>query len=238
MAAGHRRVAVLDADAPRSFPHNQLLLDDVVPAAIVADARRVLGGAGLPHMAASLLHPDSAAGAAALADLGWWVQPSVTMARRWGPPQPAHRPASAVTRVEAERLRTWWAVQTHRSMPGAPADDVVTQLTDRRVAAGAVADMRYLAVELDGEVRAAAAALDGATAFLDSVDTDQAHRGAGYGEALLLGCLATAERTGCDLVVLDALVDERPRDWYARRGDTEVGRHWMATLLAAPSDVG
>lgn len=99
--------------------------------------------------------------------------------------------------------------------------------------------MRHLAVELDGEVLAAAAmAVDGPTAFLDSIDTDQAHRHVGYGEALLIGCLAKAERAGCDLVALDALVDDWPRDWYARRGFTEIGRQWMATLLAAPSDVG
>ncbi|MGI8799361.1 MAG: GNAT family N-acetyltransferase [Pseudonocardia sp.] len=226
--------AVLAAGTPESFNHNQLVLDALVPVEVMlAEADDLLGGAGVRHRAVTLRHPDSAGLAAELAGRGFRIDETVVMARRAGPGHSADRPAQAVTEVEAEQLRAWWAERTRRNNADITAD-AVEQLTQRRLVSGEVIDMRYLAVRVDGAVAAAASlAIDGATAWIDAIDTDPAHRRRGYGEAVLRGCLATAEAAGCDLVVLDALVTDWPRDWYARRGFTEVANAWMAILLVA-----
>ena len=61
--------------------------------------------------------------------------------------------------------------------------------------------MRYLAVRDGGDVVAAAVLkIDGATAGLDAVGTDPAHRGRGHGDALVTEALALAAAAGCDVV--------------------------------------
>ena len=90
-------------------------------------------------------------------------------------------------------------------------------------------DVRYLAVRMGGTVVAAAVLkIDGATAGLDAVGTDPAHRGRGHGDALVTDALALAAAAGCDVVGLDASIDDWPRDWYARRGFAETTRSWFA----------
>ncbi len=78
-------------------------------------------------------------------------------------------------------------------------------------------------------VAAALLKIDGATAALDAVGTDDAHRGRGHGDALVAEALALAGAAGCDVVGLDADPDDWPRRWYARRGFAEVSRNWFAT---------
>ena len=77
-------------------------------------------------------------------------------------------------------------------------------------------------------VAAAVLKIDGATAGLDAVGTDPAHRGRGHGDALVTDALALAAAAGCDVVGLDASIDDWPRDWYARRGFAETTRSWFA----------
>ena len=68
--------------------------------------------------------------------------------------------------------------------------------------------------------------VDGATAAVDSVMTDPAARGRGYGDAVLARALGLAADAGCDLVVLEAAADDWPRHWYARRGFETLGSTW------------
>jgi GNAT superfamily N-acetyltransferase len=75
-------------------------------------------------------------------------------------------------------------------------------------------------------VAAAQLRVDGATAAVESVLTDEAARGRGYADALLARILTVAAETGCDLVVLEAAADDWPREWYARRGFRTVGSVW------------
>ena len=77
-------------------------------------------------------------------------------------------------------------------------------------------------------VAAAVLRIDGATAGLDGVGTSSAHRGRGHGDALVAEALALAGAAGCDVLGLDASVDDWPRRWYARRGFAETTRSWFA----------
>ena len=74
--------------------------------------------------------------------------------------------------------------------------------------------------------------VDGATAAVDSVMTDPAHRGRGHADAVLARLLDLAAEAGCDLVVLEAAADDWPRHWYARRGFSVVGSIWNAVAPA------
>ncbi|MDT7706721.1 MAG: hypothetical protein QOG20_2328 [Pseudonocardiales bacterium] len=221
-------VAVLTAPVSRSHQHNQLLLDghtDV--AALVADADRVLGGAGLPHRRALLSGEHLAPVASALAGLGWEVEELIGMAA----PPPAVGPASsgAAGRIDIETARPFWDAMWRRELRG--VDDVtVAQLTDRHLLEDEVVDLRCLAVCEEGEVVAACLLkVDGATAVVDAVDTAPGHQRRGHGNALLAEAFAQAGAAGCDLVTLQADVADWPRDWYARRGFRAVARGWVVS---------
>jgi GNAT superfamily N-acetyltransferase len=66
-------------------------------------------------------------------------------------------------------------------------------------------------------------------AELDGLATLQPYRGRGYGQALMARGVAYAADAGCELVVLTALVEDWPREWYARHGFTTLGPATEAT---------
>lgn len=224
-------VAVLTTTVPGSHMHNQLLVDPLLvdgatdATQLVADAERVLGGAGLRHRKIHL-GAGHATTAAALAALGWDVRRIVDMVTPPGG-EPADPRAEV---VDLDDLRPMWAATWRRDVPGI-SDDVITQLADRNRLDEAVADIRYLGVRAGGAVVASCLLkIDGGTAFIDAVNTDPDHRGKGHGDALLATARALAAEAGCDLIGLGALDSDWPREWYARRGFAIVGECWEAGL--------
>jgi uncharacterized protein (DUF952 family)/ribosomal protein S18 acetylase RimI-like enzyme len=225
-------VAVLTEPVPASYTHNQLLVDGAATVGqVAADADRVLGGAGLHHRRVRLSGAHLATTADALAARGWTVEPLVGMASPVG--EPAHpRPDEPhAEQVERLRLAVTWANGYRRDYPGI-TDGEIAELRDRYRYEEAVADLRYLAV-FDRAVPVASCVLkiDGATALIDMVATDPAHRGRGHGDTLLRTCRALAAAAGCDLLVLEALVQDWPRRWYTRLGFTELGPTWECTRV-------
>ena len=69
---------------------------------------------------------------------------------------------------------------------------------------------------------------------MEAVATLPAHRGRGYASA---SCSAVGEAlaAGHDLIFLTALVDDWPKELYARLGFEEVGQTW--SFLRAPAKV-
>lgn len=220
-------VAVLTASVPQSHQHNQLLIDGLVDAtAVVAEADRVLGGAGIGHRMALLGGAHLAPTAAGLVDFGWHIEELVGMAAPTGGARNGR-----VEQVERAALRPLWDAMWRRDIPGV-SDSAVAQLADRYDAEAAVIDLRHLAVRDGSEVVAGCLLkIDGATAQLDAVGTDPAHRGRGHADALVAHARALAGEAGCDLVVLEADAADWPHRWYARRGFTEVTRSHSATRL-------
>jgi GNAT superfamily N-acetyltransferase len=216
-------VAVRTAPVPASHQHNQLLLGEPVDAAtVVAEADRAL--AGLPHRAALLRGDALAPTARDLAERGWRVRPLVGMAA------PAGGAGTGRTRVvDLDDLRPLADARRRRALPGVD-DDVVRQLSDRYRREEAVTDERWLAVVEDGgPVASCLLRLDGATAEVDAVDVEPAHRRRGLGDALLADARALAAGAGCDLVTLVTDPDDHPRRWYARRGFVDTDRAWSAS---------
>ncbi|GAA4850493.1 GNAT family N-acetyltransferase [Pseudonocardia benzenivorans] len=224
--------AVLTGPVPASHQHNQLLLDGPVGAPqVIAEADRVLGGAGLAHRAATVRGADAAATAAELARHGWEVDHVVSMVTTPSGEVPRHR-------VQAERalpseLRPFWEASWLRAAPGL-TEAQRAQLCDRHELEDDVVDVHAMVVREHGLVVACCLLkVDGATAELDAVETAPSHRGRGLGDALLAGALREAHRAGCDLVWLDADARDWPREWYRRRGFGEVGESWFCRLPAA-----
>nr|MDQ3825214.1 GNAT family N-acetyltransferase [Actinomycetota bacterium] len=71
--------------------------------------------------------------------------------------------------------------------------------------------------------------IDGATAAIEAVMTEPAHRRAGLARALVLNALARARTAGCDAVFLTAVAGGWPHRWYTRLGFTDVGSRFQAT---------
>ena len=213
-------VALRTAPVPYSYQHNALFLDAPVDAAtVVAEADRAL--VGLDHRAVALFGDGLADTAIALGRRGWSVDAQAGMTAR-----PAGVPTGRVEQVDLAAVRPLWDDDWRRA--GLP-EAAVAQLSDRYTLEEQVVDVRYLAVRDRGDVVAAAVLkLDGATAALDAVGTDPAHRGRGHGDALVSEALALAAAAGCDVIGLDASLDDWPRLWYARRGFAETSRSWFA----------
>lgn len=219
-------IAVLDPRFPASYEHNSLWVGGTWDATTVAaEADRVLGGAALIHRRAVL---DDPATAIALASRGWQVQELRLMV--YGGSWVAER-STRVVPVTHEIVSRLWERSWRRELPRLD-DDEVRQLLDRETVADAVLRVVDLAV-LDGRGEPIASTqlrIDGATAAIEAVMTDPAHRRAGLAGALVLDAIARARAAGCDVVFLVAAAGDWPHHWYTRLGFIDVGTRFEATL--------
>ncbi|MGD9532134.1 GNAT family N-acetyltransferase [Pseudonocardia sp.] len=217
-------VAIRSPGFERRWSANHLQVTGPATAAEVdADADRVLGGWGLPYRVAYLYGEHLARTARGLAERGWTVDAEVTMAAR---PTPGAAPR--VEQIDLGGLLPLWTATRRTRYPDID-DAEVRQMLDGHAAEAAVTDVRFLAVREGGEpVAATVLKIDGATASFGPLDTLAASRGRGHGNALVTAALELARQAGCDVVALDALAEDWPRRWYARRGFAVVGRSWAA----------
>lgn len=218
-------VAIRTQAYPASRMHNRVLVDsphltDVDT--LAADVDRTVTGHGLP--ASVLLWGTDARGlASGLAAAGWEVHAYDVLAGPSGkdPSGVAARVAEVgLDDVRAFRLANWTA-----ALPEA-APEERAQLVDRATLDAQVVATHHLAVIEDGAVVASASCKrDGATAWIDALETAPAHRGRGHGTALLARAREIAAGHGCDLVALRADVADWPRDWFLRNGFEPIGTH-------------
>lgn len=219
-------VAVLDPDFPASRDNNRLILTEPVDAGTVETAvDEVAANAGWPHRTAAMTWSGAGEVAAHLGARGWTAQEFVLMARAATP-----TPAGARVQIVAEaEVHAFWERSWRQVLPltGRDLDAVVGQLIGREHLNDEVVAVTNLVVR-DGDRVVAAGQLrvDGATAAVDSVLTDPEHRGRGHADAIVARAVDLAWTGGCDLVVLEAVADEWPRHWYARRGFEVVGSVW------------
>ena len=221
-------VAVLDPDFAHSRDNNKLVLTSPVDAATVeATAAEVGGNAGWPALAALLAWPGAGTVAADLAARGWGTEELVLMSRRTDVPVAGSGARAEV--VDQSEVQEFWNRSWREGLSalGDRLDPVVGQLVGREHLNDRVVAVTDVVVREEGRVVAAGQLrVDGATAAVESVLTDPAARGRGYGDAVLARILELAAAAGCDLVVLEAAGDDWPRQWYARRGFEPVGTTW------------
>jgi GNAT superfamily N-acetyltransferase len=222
-------VALRTPQWPRSYAHNALVLTEDPGAERtleLADAAL----AGLGHRQVLALCPLAEATTRGLRDAGYEVQPEVLMARGTAPLgiEPGAvveqlDPYSDEVQVLQDRLwREEW-------LPGAP-DETVAQLVDRRSELDRAGEAVTFVVRAGGSpVACLDVTVRDGIAELDGLATLQPYRGRGYGQALMARGVAYAADAGCELVVLTALVEDWPREWYARLGFTTLGSATEAT---------
>ena len=217
--------AVRDPDFSRSQEHNQLIVDtpDADPAALPGLAAQGLG----TRRQYRITVLDGALGARAtpvLAAVGYARDTELIMARGTaGCALPEH----AAHRVELAELR---AAVFRQQLDWSPDEELARQLTERRSARlrGAERVLFLAARTPDGEIAAwTDLYLDPTTglAQLEDLVTATPHRGQGHGDTLLATGLAFAAAAGIPQLFLTADVSDWPREWYARRGFTELGRN-------------
>jgi uncharacterized protein (DUF952 family)/GNAT superfamily N-acetyltransferase len=223
-------IAVLDPRFPASYEHNTLWIEGPGDAATVAaEAERTLGRAGLTHRRAVLEDPATAA---ALQDRGWQVLELRLMAYH-GRSIPATGSHDVVP-VPHEVVSRLWERSWRRDHPDLDAD-AIRQLVDAEPVADAVLRVVNLAVLEGGEpIAATQLRVDGATAAIEAVLTDPAHRRAGLAQALVLDALTRAHAVGCDVVFLTATAGDWPYHWYCRLGFVDIGTRFAATRSAIP----
>lgn len=137
-------------------------------------------------------------------------------------------PETAARPVELTELRS---AVFRQQLEWDPDEDLARQLTDRRTARlrGAENVLLLATRTPDGEIAAwADLYLDRAAgvAQLEDLVTATAHRKQGHGDTLLATGLALASAAGIPHLFLIADMDDWPRDWYTRRGFTELGRNY------------
>jgi len=224
--------ALLSPAHANSFVHNTLLVRrDPGGEQLVAWADEILGGAGLAHRHVVLKCRASDATLAALAAAGYSVEPEVVMSRpsALGPlPVPADVVVEqvdppATSDFESRLWREEW-------VPGI-GDDELSDLVSRRTTMDVAGPYLTFAIrDADGTIVAAAdMAVRGDGAEIDGVATWPEHRGHAYGDALIGRCVVEAIDRGIPHLHLEALTDDWPRHWYARRGWAELGAFTSAT---------
>ena len=215
--------AVLSDPFPHSYAHNRLIVTVAAdPALVLAEAERVLGGAGLSHRLVAVDH-DAVAPAwhDAFAAAGYVHRTLVVMAAT-GPPD---RPAGAAAElVPYPNLVSFLSASWRRSLPDTP-DEVVRQLVGRRSATAAACAVTDHAVRVGGRPVAHCALYHrGRTAQVEEVETEPPWQGRGFARSVVLGAVGEARRLGCSLIFLLADADDWPRLLYRRLGFEALGR--------------
>lgn len=108
-------------------------------------------------------------------------------------------------------------------------------LAARRRRARAV-PTRHFGVREEGRVVAYCDLYEtGGVAQIEDVNTLAEARGRGYGRALVARAAAEARSAGADLVFLDALQDDWPRELYSKLGFEIVGESYLFSLYPGPA---
>ncbi|WP_369182311.1 GNAT family N-acetyltransferase [Streptomyces sp. Y1] len=217
-------VVVRDREYPFSEEHNCLIVDgpQADPAALPGLAARHLGERRR-YAIATLDEEIGERATPALAAAGYQREDLVLMARDTAG---CVRPEPAAAAAELAELRD---ALLRQNLVWFPDEDSARQLTDRRaVRLRGAEEVRFLAArEPDGRVAAWADLYLDRRAGLAQVEdlvTAEAHRGRGHGDTLLGTALALAAAAGIPRLFLIADAEDWPREWYARRGFTEIGR--------------
>jgi ribosomal protein S18 acetylase RimI-like enzyme len=228
--------AVLSPEYAASYIHNRLILTAPAdPAAVVAAADEVLGGAGLPHRWVDVFVDIDGA---PFETAGYQPSENLVMCHTGAQPDGPADPAIRVEEIDLATMidsarREWRAEYPDLAAEG------IDQLARRRAGILRGADeVTFLGVreqglgELAGPsvstslVARADLYVDRSTgvAQIEDVMTDSAHRNRGLARALLAEGLRRARTAGSDLVFLVASADDWPQELYARLGYATAGR--------------
>jgi GNAT superfamily N-acetyltransferase len=214
---------VLTPELPRRHDSNYVFLERAGSAQeAVAEADRILGGAGRTHRVILAFDEDLAARLAPqFQALGWLTQRHVFMVQHREPEKRAD--TSIVREVDESALRAGRTREIVAQPWGSP--EIARQLLDAKVMLADRAETRFFGVEVDGEIVAwSDLYLAQGVGQVEDVATAAEHRGKGYATAVVLRAAEEARKAGADLVFLVADDYDWPKELYGRLGFDAVGR--------------
>jgi RimJ/RimL family protein N-acetyltransferase len=222
-------VALLSPSISSVYDHNYVSVETaaVAPASLAAEAddaltaslhRRVVVEQGTPGVAADF------------AALGYDLSTHLVLAHTRKPDRRVD--TSAVREAALEELLPAQAEATLREPWGTP--ELAEQLAEAKRRVAAAVPTRFFAAIADGEIAGwcELRSADG-VAQIEDVEVRERFRGRGLGRMVVQHAL---EEAACrhDVVFLEALADDWPRELYAKLGFTVVDRRDFYTRLPHP----
>ena len=209
---GPHTVGLFADSVANVYDLNYLRADEPAPAVVLADEAE--------HAMETFLHRkvvverDGREAASGFAALGWNVTPHLIMARQ----READRvvDTSMVREVDFDELLDARREVTVAEPTGDPSLSQLLDRGKRRIIAAV--PTRFFAAFVDGRVAAyCELRSDGAVAQIEDVNTLAEFRGRGLGRAVVQAAVEEASRSG-ELVFLEALADDWPKELYAKLG--------------------
>lgn len=231
-------MAYLNDGYRERWDSNFLWVDDTATSAdapaLVAEADRVLGEAGLTHREIRIDDDDYGRSVAAdLARAGYGGDRLVVMEQRRTP----DRPAAALEAEEVDLATLRPALETVlQREPWATSDEIVRMLADFRGELQRHADARFFCARIDGEIGAMCELyVRGSLAQIEDVNTLEEFRNRGLARAVVQRAADEARNGGAQTVFLHALDDDWPKELYSKLGFDAIGYVWSFVRPSATS---
>lgn len=176
---------------------------------------------------------DGARLAPDLAGAGYSPEHNASMALRRGPDRAPS--LEAVEELGHSDVRPFLLEVYRRSLPDSE-QHLVEAFADFRRAVQRAVGTRFFAQRIDGGVAGLCElyVLDD-IAQVEHVDTLSEFRGRGVARNVVLRATHEARAAGADLVLIEADLDDWPKQLYRRFGFDEIGRSWAFTRAPAPA---
>jgi ribosomal protein S18 acetylase RimI-like enzyme len=169
--------------------------------------------------------------AAGLAGHGYEGYASALLALRRAPYRDGD--PDAVEQVSFAEIRPFEVEVSRRMLTDAPVA-VAERFADLRSTIHRAMNGRFYAQRIDGQIAGVCELyVDGTVAQIENVDTLEEFRGRGVARNIMVRAVREARAAGCDLIFLDADVDDWPIGFYRRLGFDELGRTWAFTRWPA-----
>ena len=221
--------AFLSDSIPQVYDHNYLSVEDpaVDAAALAADAAEALADRAHRRVVVESATPGLAAD---FASLGYVLSTHLVLQHRREPDRRVD--TTAVREVELDAVLPARVEATLREQWGDA--EIARQLNDAKRHIGAAVPTRWFAALLGDQVAGwcELRVADG-VAQIEDVEVLVEFRGVGLGRALVQHALEEGRRVA-DVVFLEALADDWPRELYAKLGFVSVGRRDFYTRLPHP----
>lgn len=231
--------AFLDERFPKrwdsNFLHVERSLEGVGVEELVAEADRVLGGAGLEHREfAGMADDDGERLAPELAALGWETDHLVVMAHRR---EPDRWNDDLAEEIDVATARPALLELGRRQPWGRDDPDAVRSMADYRGVLAETVGARFFAVAIGRRIASLCELYTGdGVGQIEDVSTFEEDRGRGYARAVVLAAVHAAREAGCDLAYLRADETDWPKHLYAKLGFDPVERTWSFLKRPAPGE--
>jgi ribosomal protein S18 acetylase RimI-like enzyme len=230
--------ALFNDDLPQRYYSNFVRVDQPLDAVgtgeLLEETERAMLGLG--HRQVQVF--DEGDGSRIVPDLrhaGYGAEHSAMMALRR---EPDRAPVlGAVDECDFSEVRDF-VVETYRRSLPTHETRLAGSFSDFRRVVQAAVGTRFFAQRVGGRIGGACELyLHDGLAQVEHVDTLAEYRGRGIARNVVLRAVHEAKGAGADLVIIEADLDDWPKDLYRRFGFDEVGQSWAFTRAPLGHDL-